>query len=124
MKSSLLFASLSLVSGISKYKDREEGHIKGMEVEKNASFIISGTYANVNEFWGINVQNTGSEDYFYTFDLEEGGKVLQSGKEITMNDIKEGDKLKVTYDGSVSLVYPPKLNNVSKVEVITEDEKK
>lgn len=121
MKNGLLFASLSLISGFSKYRDREEGHMRGMEIEKNSTFIISGTYSNVNEFWGLNVQNTGTEDYFYTFDLVPEGKVIHKGKEISISDLKEGDHLKITYDGNVSLVYPPKLNNVTKIEVVDEE---
>jgi hypothetical protein len=115
----LLFAALSLVSGFSK--DQEEGPIKNLEIEKNNEFIISGTYANVNNFYGINVNNTGTEDYFYTFDKDEIGKVFKSGHEVTFDQVKEGDKLRITYDGSVSLVYPPKLNHVSKVEIVEDD---
>ena len=121
MKNNLLFASLSLVSGVSKYRDHEDGTMKGVEIEKNSSFIITGVYSNVNDFWGINVQNTGTEDYFYSFELDDYGKVFHNGSEISFDDVKEGDKLKVTYDGSVSLVYPPKLNNVTKIEIVDEE---
>ncbi len=124
MKNDLLFATLSLVSGFSKVRDREtNGTLKGMEIEKNNTFQITGKYTNVNDFWGINVQNTGTEDYFYTFDVEDEGKIYSHGEKKNFSDIKEGDILKVTYDGSVSLVYPPKLNNVSKIEIL-DDEKK
>lgn len=121
MKSHFLFATLSLVSGVNKYRDREQGSIKGMEIEKNSAFVITGVYSNVNDFWGINVQNTGTEDYFYTFDLEDDPKIYKNKKEVDFTQIKEGDKLKVTYDGSISLVYPPKLNNVTKIEVVEDD---
>ena len=120
MPKNLLFTSLSLISGISKYQEKEEGSFKGMEIEKNSTFVISGTYSNVNNFWGISVQNTGTEDYFYTFDVEEDTKFYSKGAEISADQIREGDKLKVTYDGSVSSVYPPKLNAVSKVEIVEE----
>ena len=60
-----LFASLSLVNGFSKYKDNPEGNYKGREVEQNNTFIISGTYEKVNDIRGLNVTNTGTEDYFY-----------------------------------------------------------
>lgn len=122
MKNDLLFATLSLVSGFSKYRDREQGSLKGMEIEKNNTFIITGKYSNVNNFWGINVQNTGTEDYFYTFDAPESGKVVSGGHEKDLSSLKEGDILKVTYDGSVSLEYPPKLNNVTKIEVVEDKE--
>lgn len=117
----LMFAALSLVSGLSKYKDGDGSTLKGMEIEKNSEYIIEGKYSNINNFWGINVTGTGTEDYFYTFDKNEPSKVMKSGKEIDFDDIKEGDTLKVTYDGSVSLVYPPKLNNVTKIEVVDTD---
>ena len=122
MKKNFLFAALSLVSNFSKYQD-DSSNMKGMEVEKNNEFIISGTYANVNNFWGLNVTDTGTEDYFYVFDEDENSKVYKDGQEVKFEDIKEGDRLKVTYDGSVSLVYPPKLNNVSKIEIIDEEKK-
>lgn len=117
MKKNFLFASLSLVSNFSKYRD-DETKMKPIEIEKNNEFIISGTYKNVNNFWGINVTDTGTEDYFYTFDEDNYGKVIKNGVEVDFEQIKEGDQLKVTYDGSVSLVYPPKLNNVTKIEII------
>ncbi len=124
MKNDLLFATLSLVSGFSKVRDREtSGSLKGMEIEKNNTFQITGKYTNVNDFWGINVQNTGTEDYFYTFDVEDENKIYFHGEKKNLSDIKEGDILKVTYDGSVSLVYPPKLNNVSKIEILDEKDK-
>ena len=66
MKNDLLFATLSLVSGFSKVRERDNGTLKGMEIEKNNTFQIRGVYTNVNDFWGINVQNTGTEDYFYS----------------------------------------------------------
>lgn len=124
MKNDLLFATLSLVSGFSKVRERDNGTLKGMEIEKNNTFQIRGVYTNVNDFWGINVQNTGTEDYFYTFDLEDEGKIYAHGEKKKSEDIKEGDILRVTYDGSVSLVYPPKLNNVSKIEILDKEEKK
>lgn len=119
MKKNFLFAALSLVSNFSKYQE-DNSHMKGMEIEKNSEFIISGTYANVNNFWGINVTDTGTEDYFYAFDEEDFGKITKNGEEVSFEQLNEGDKLKVTYDGSISLVYPPKLNNVSKIEVISD----
>ncbi len=117
MKKNFLFASLSLVSHFSKYQE-DESKLTALEIEKNNEFIISGTYKNVNNFWGINVTDTGTEDYFYTFDEDNYGKVIKNGKEVDFEEIKEGDELKVTYDGSVSLVYPPKLNNVTKIEIV------
>ncbi len=117
MKKNFLFAALSLVSNFSKYHEDNQG-IKGMEIEKNNEFIISGTYKNVNNFWGLNVTDTGTEDYFYTFEQSDFSKVIKNGEEAKFEDIKEGDTLKITYDGTVSLVYPPKLNNVSKIEIV------
>lgn len=123
MKNDLLFATLSLVSSVSKYRDSHEGSMKGMEIEKTTAYSISGTYTVENSFFGIRVQNTDTEDYFYTFDLLPEGKVFHAGKEISFDKVKEGDSLKVTYDGSVSLVYPPKLNNVTRIDVIDSNEK-
>jgi uncharacterized protein YkuJ len=120
MKKNFLFAALSLVSNYSKYQD-DNTNMKGMEIEKNSEFIISGTYSNVNNFWGLNVTGTGTEDYFYTFDMDNYGKVVRNGEEVDFESIKAGDTLRVTYDGSVSLVYPPKLNNVTKIEIMDDD---
>lgn len=117
----LMFAALSLVSGFSKIKEEENSSLHGMEIEKNNEYIIEGTYTNVNNFWGINVTGTNTEDYFYTLGREEDSKVYKQGQEIPFSDIQAGDKLKVTYDGSVSLVYPPQLNHVSKIEIIDKD---
>ena len=35
--------------------------------------MITGTYENVNNFWGLSVTNTVTEDYFYTFELDDFG---------------------------------------------------
>ena len=43
------------------------------------------------------------------------------GEEVDFESIKAGDTLRVTYDGSVSLVYPPKLNNVTKIEILDDE---
>lgn len=113
---SLLFAALSLVSGSSE--DQKQENLKSLEISKTNEYIITGTYENVNNFLGLNVTNTGTEDYFYTFELDHFGHVIKSGHEVTFEDVKVGDTLKITYDGSVSLVYPPKLNHVTKIEVL------
>ena len=96
----LFFAALSLVSNFSKYQDES---------------IDDDQYPSIHY--------TGTEDYFYTFELDDYGKVYKSGTEVSFDQIKEGDKLRVHYDGSVSLVFPPKLNNVTKIEILDEDNK-
>ncbi len=116
-----LFASLSLVNGFSKYKDNPEGNYKGREVEKNNTFVISGTYEKINDIRGLNVNTTGTEDYFYVFDVPKEAKVIYNGKEGSFENVKAGDRLNVSYDGTVSLVYPPKLNNVTKIEVLSQE---
>jgi hypothetical protein len=115
----LLFAALSLVSSFSK--DSPTTDIKSLEIEKNNEYILSGTYSNVNSMMGLSVTNTATEDYFYTFDVEPYTKVIKEGNPVSFEDIKAGDKLKVTYDGSVSLVYPPKLNHITRIEVVDPD---
>ncbi|MFA6829768.1 MAG: hypothetical protein WCR67_03595 [Bacilli bacterium] len=117
----ILFAALSLVSSFSK--DSPNTDIKSLEIEKNSEYILSGTYTNVNNLLGLSVSNTDTEDYFYTFDVEPVTKIVKEGNEVDFGSINEGDKLKVTYDGSVSLVYPPKLNHVTKIEVVENEEK-
>lgn len=115
----LLFAALSLVSSFSK--DSSTGDIKSLEIEKNNEYVLSGTYSNVNNMLGLSVNNTDTEDYFYTFDVQPYTKVVKEGEETTFAAVKEGDKLRVTYDGSISLVYPPKLSNVTKIEVVDQE---
>ena len=112
-----LFAALSLVSGFSKDDPNED--IKNLVIETNGEYVIIGTYANINGFWGVNVTNTETEDYFYTFDIDKT-KIYRDEEETTIEQVKEGETLKVTYDGSISFEYPPKLNSVSKVEIIDE----
>lgn len=117
MKKNFLFTSLSLISSFSKYHNDDPISLKGSQIEKNNTFTISGNYSVINDFVGISVKNTGTEDYFYTFDVEPDTKIYKGKEEVDFSKIQEGDKLKVTYDGSVSLVYPPKLNNVTKIEI-------
>ncbi len=112
---SFLFAALSLVSEFSK--DKEQESIHALEIEKNSEYIIEGKYANINNFWGVSVPSDDSGDYFYTFELEPGGQVLKGNNEVSIESLQEGDTLKITYDGSLALEYPPRLSHVSKIEV-------
>ncbi len=112
---SFLFAALSLVSEFSKDKEQESVH--SLEIEKNSTYMIEGKYANINNFWGVSVPNGNSEDYFYTFELEPGGRILKGNTEVSIESLQEGDTLKITYDGSLALEYPPRLNHVTKIEV-------
>ena len=112
---SFLFAALSLVSEFSK--DKEQESIHSLEIEKNSTYMIEGKYANINNFWGVSVPNGNSEDYFYTFELEPGGRILKGNTEVSIESLQEGDTLKITYDGSLALEYPPRLNHATKIEV-------
>ena len=112
-----LFAALSLVSSFSK-GSKDDGDLKSLEVAKNNEVVIYGTYSNVNSMMGLEVTGTGTEDYFYSLELDPDGHVYRSGSEIPFSGLEEGDRLKVTYDGSVSLVYPPKLNHVTRIDVV------
>ncbi len=116
---SFLFAALSLVSGFSRENPNED--IKNLEIETNGEYVITGTFTNINGFWGVNVPSFDTEDYFYTFNIDiDKTKIYKDEEETTIEQIKEGETLKVTYDGSIALEYPPKLNNVTKVEVVEE----
>ncbi len=83
----MLFAALSLVSGSSK--EQQESTLKSLEISKENEYIITGTYSNVNSFWGLNVTNTGTEDYFYTFDTDEIDHVYKKGEETNIESVKE-----------------------------------
>ncbi len=117
---SFLFAALSLVSQFSK--DKEQESIHSLEIEKNSEYMIEGKYANINNFWGVSVPGDNSEEYFYTFELEPGGQILKGGSEVSVEQLQEGDILKITYDGSLALEYPPRLSHVSKIEVKEADD--
>lgn len=118
MKDKNLFTSLSLISSFSRFSCQNKPFIQGVSIEKNSTSIIEGVYSNFNDFFGINVEMENKEIYFYTFDLEDDGKILKNGNQIQIKDLNIGDNLKITYDGSVSLIYPAKLNNVTKIEVV------
>lgn len=122
MESKMLFAALSLVSQFKN--DGPQKDLKSIEIQKNNEYILTGTYSNINSLMGITVNDTDTEDYFYTFEIAPYTKVIRSGQEVSFSDVKEGDKLKVSYDGSIALVYPPKLNNVSKIEILTKNREK
>ena len=118
----MLFAALSLVSSFGK--DSAPSDIKSLEIQKNNEYILSGTYSNINNMSGISVTNTNTEDYFYNFEVAPYTKVVKNGNEVSFDSVKEGDRLRVTYDGSISLVFPPKLDNVTRIEVIEDNEQK
>ena len=122
MESKMLFAALSLVSQFKN--DGPQKEIGSIEIQKNNEYILTGTYSNINSLMGITVTDTETEDYFYTFEIAPYTKIVRSGQEVSFSDVKEGDKLKVSYDGGIDLVYPPKLNNVSKIEILAEKKEK
>lgn len=120
MESKMLFAALSLVSNFKNEGGKDD--LKSIEIQKNNEYILTGTYSNMNSMMGINVTGTDTEDYFYTFEIAPYTKVVKSGEEVAFSEVKDGDKLKVSYDGSISLVFPPKLNSVSKIEILEKKE--
>lgn len=115
-----LFAALSLVSGFGK--DQEEESLHNLEIEKSSEYMIEGRFQNINNLFTLAVTATGTEDYLYTFDMDaDSTKAYKAKTEIPLSDIKDGDTLRITYDGTVSLEYPPKLNNVSKIEIVDDE---
>ena len=119
---SFLFAALSLVSGLGK--DQENESLHNLEIEKNSDQIIEGRYACVNNLCTLSVKDTLTEDYLYTFDAKEAKHVYRNKEEIHPEDLKDGDLLRITYDGTIALEYPPRLSNISKIEVVDEGTKK
>lgn len=119
---SFLFAALSLVSGLGK--DQENESLRNLEIEKNSDQIIEGRYACVNNLCTLSVKDTLTEDYLYTFDAKEAKHVYRNKEEIHPEDLKDGDLLRITYDGTIALEYPPRLSNISKIEVVDEGSKK
>lgn len=116
-----LFAALSLVSGFGKEQEGEGIH--NLEIEKSNEYMIEGKYQNINNLFTLSVNATGTEDYLYTFDMDkENTHAYRKKAEIDLSEIKDGDTLRITYDGTVSLEYPPKLNNVSKIEIVEDVE--
>lgn len=121
MESKMLFAALSLVSKFKNEGAQED--LKSIEIQKNNEYILTGVYSNINSLIGITVNDTETEDYFYTFEIAPYTKIYRSGKEVDFSNVKDGDQLKVSYDGKIDLVYPPKLSNVSKIEILNSENK-
>ena len=116
---SFLFAALSLVSGFGK--DSEQEGIHNLEIEKSSEQIIEGRYALVNNLCTLSVRDTGTEDYLYTFDGQQAKTVYRNKEPISIDEVRDGELLRITYDGTIALEYPPRLNNVSKIEVLEEE---
>lgn len=114
-----LFAALSLVSGFSKEQEHEG--IRNLEIEKTNAYMIEGRYNTIDNLCTLSVTATGTEDYLYTFDAANA-PVYRNKEEVPVESLQDGDLIRITYDGTVSLEYPPKLNNVSKIEVVDEKE--
>ncbi len=113
-----LFAALSLVSGFGKDQEENES-LHNLEIEKSSEYMIEGRYQNINNLFTLAVTATGTEDYLYTFDVDpKNTHAYRKKEEVRLSDIKDGDTLRITYDGTVSLEYPPKLNNVTKIEIV------
>ena len=113
-----LFSALSIVSSLGK-RGEDFANIRPIEIEQNNAFVIEGTFENINNIDGLLAETNGLY-YFYSFNFAEDYKILKDGKNITFNDLSYGDKLTVTYDGEINLTYPPQLNNVNLIKVITD----
>ena len=113
--SNLLYSALSLISNLGKNEDlsMEQSH----EIAKENSFLMHGTFENINNIYGL-LSKENNQSYFYSFNFSDEYKIIKNNKEISFADLKEGDNIIVTYNGNVTLVYPPKLDNVTKIEVI------
>ena len=113
-----LFSALSIVSSLGK-RGEDFSNLKPVEIEENNVFIIEGKFENINNMDGLLAETNGLY-YFYSFNFAEDYKILKDGKNITFADLKYGDRLSVSYDGEVNLTYPPQLNNVNLIKVVTE----
>lgn len=117
-----LFAALSLVSGFGKDQEGDSG-LHNLEIEKSSEYMVEGRYQNINNLFTLSVNTTGTEDYLYTFDVDpQTTHAYRKKEEVSLSDIKDGDTLRITYDGTVSLEYPPRLNNVSRIEIVDDVE--
>lgn len=114
----MLYSALSIISNLGK--DDDETTLKSHELAKENSYIIEGTFENINNIHGL-LTKENNTSYFYSFNFSDDYKVIKNNKEIKFEDIKIGDNIAVTYNGDVGLVYPPRLENVTKIEIINRD---
>ena len=113
--SNILYSALSLISNLGK--DNDFSVDKSFEITKENSYLIQGTFENINNIYGL-LSKENNQSFFYSFSFSDEYKIIKNNKEITFNDLKEGDNITVTYNGNVTLVYPPKLDNVTRIEVL------
>ena len=111
-----LYAALSIVSNLGKDENLSLDNVH--ELSKDNISILQGTFENINNIYGL-LTKENKQSYFYSFDLSSGYKIIKDNKEISFSKLKEGDNISVSYNGNVILVYPPKLENVTKIEVVT-----
>ena len=71
----------------------------------------------INNIYGL-LTKENNQSFFYSFSFSNEYKIIKNNKEISFDELKEGDNISVTYNGNVALVYPPKLESVTKIEVI------
>lgn len=113
--SNILYSALSLISNLGK--DNDLSIDKPLEITKDNTFLMQGTFENINNIYGL-LTKENNQSFFYSFSFSNEYKIIKNNKEITFDELKEGDNISVTYNGNVALVYPPKLESVTKIEVI------
>lgn len=115
----MLYSALSIISNLGKDEDNITIN-KSVELSKENSYLIEGTFENINNIKGL-LSKENKVSYFYSLGLDNDYKIIKNNKEISFNDIKVGDNIAVTYSGEVKLVYPPKLEKVTKIEIINKN---
>ena len=115
----MLYSALSIISNLGK-EDDDLVIDKSHELAKENSYLIEGTFENINNINGL-LTKENNTSYFYSFSLSNDYKVIKNNKKIDFSEIKTGDNIVVTYSGDVALVYPPRLEKVTKIEIINKN---
>lgn len=85
-------------------------------------------YAEIKNINGTNLLVDGLEvnDINYrgefSFKISEGTEIEWRNTIITLDDLDEGDRISITFEGSIQETYPAKINDVVRIQLL-EDEK-
>jgi hypothetical protein len=126
-----LAAGIVLAAAVSGWAGYRMGYQKGIKNASgdNAQYVYGTTiYAEITEIReayisisGLDVNDINGRGDFY-FSMDEETSIQWRHTDITVEDLKVGDRISVTYTGDVIESYPAELTEIRRIDLL-EDER-
>lgn len=89
--------------------------------EENIVQTFNARIEEITDNSNMLVNRTDMENGEYYINIRDYTKITFNGENISVNDLKIGDNISITYsDKYIDLAYPPTIREVQKIEVLSE----